>query len=87
MFSRRSSGCCGFRPAFRPWQRAAEGYRRSERSRASDPGSGVEWGRAYSRSLFASLEGQRVVTAVTLVGSPFIPFGNAQVIEVHPKLS
>ena len=32
-------------------------------------------------------KGQRVVTAVTLVGSPFVPFGDAQVIEIHPKLS
>ena len=32
-------------------------------------------------------KGQRVVTAVTLVGSPFIPYGIAQAIEVHPKLS
>ena len=32
-------------------------------------------------------KGQRVVTAVTLVGSPFVPHGAAQVIEVHPKLS
>ena len=32
-------------------------------------------------------KGQRLVTAVTLVGSPFVPFGDAQVIEVHPKLS
>ena len=32
-------------------------------------------------------KGQRVVTAVTLVGSPFVPYGTAQVIEVHPKLS
>ena len=32
-------------------------------------------------------KGQRVVTAVTLVGAPFIPFGTAQAVEVHPKLS
>ena len=32
-------------------------------------------------------KGQRIVTAVSLVGSPFIPFGTAQVIEVHPKIS
>ena len=32
-------------------------------------------------------KGQRVVTAVTLVGSPFVPYGIAQIIEVHPKLS
>ena len=32
-------------------------------------------------------KGQRTITAVTLVGSPFIPYGVAQVIEVHPKLS
>ena len=32
-------------------------------------------------------KGQRVVTAISLVGSPFIPYGAAQVIEVHPKLS
>ena len=32
-------------------------------------------------------KGQRVVTAISLVGSPFIPHGAAQVIEVHPKLS
>ena len=32
-------------------------------------------------------KGQRVVTAVTLVGSPFIPHGIAQAVEVHPKLS
>ena len=32
-------------------------------------------------------KGQRVVTAVTLVGSPFIPYGVSQVVEVHPKLS
>ena len=32
-------------------------------------------------------KGQRLVTAVTLVGSPFVPFGDAQVIEIHPKLS
>ena len=32
-------------------------------------------------------KGQRVVTAVTLIGSPFIPYGTAQAIEVHPKLS
>ena len=32
-------------------------------------------------------KGQRSVTAVTLVGSPFIPHGVAQVKEVHPKLS
>ncbi len=32
-------------------------------------------------------EGQRVVTAVMLCGSPFVPYGTSQVIEVHPKLS
>ena len=32
-------------------------------------------------------KGQRVITAVSLVGSPFIPYGTAQVVEVHPKLS
>ena len=32
-------------------------------------------------------KGQRVVTAVTLVGSPFVPYAADQVIEVHPKLS
>lgn len=32
-------------------------------------------------------KGQRVVTAVSLVGSPFIPYGTSQVVEVHPKLS
>ena len=32
-------------------------------------------------------KGQRVVTAVTLVGSPFVPHGTAQVVEVHPKIS
>ena len=31
-------------------------------------------------------KGQRVVTAISLVGSPFIPFGVAQVAEIHPKL-
>ena len=32
-------------------------------------------------------KGQRVVTAVTLVGSPFIPHGIAQVVQFHPKIS
>lgn len=32
-------------------------------------------------------KGQRVITALTLVGSPFIPYGTAQAIEFHPKLS
>ena len=32
-------------------------------------------------------KGQRVITALTLVGSPFVPYGTAQVIEFHPKLS
>ena len=32
-------------------------------------------------------QGQRVVTAVSLVGSPFVPYGAAQVVEVHPKIS
>ena len=32
-------------------------------------------------------KGQRVVTAVTIIGSPFIPYGAAQVIEVNPKIS
>ncbi|MDE2783789.1 MAG: phage major capsid protein [Gemmatimonadota bacterium] len=32
-------------------------------------------------------KGQRVITAVTLVGSPFIPYGTSQVVEIHPKLS
>lgn len=32
-------------------------------------------------------KGQRVVTAVSLVGSPFVPYGTAQVVEVHPKLA
>ena len=32
-------------------------------------------------------KGQRIVTAVTMVGSPFVPYGTAQVIEVHPKIS
>ena len=32
-------------------------------------------------------QGQRVVTAVTLVGSPFVPYGASQVVEIHPKLS
>ena len=32
-------------------------------------------------------KGQRVITAVSLVGSPFVPYGTAQVVEVHPKLS
>ena len=32
-------------------------------------------------------KGQRVVTAITLVGSPFVPYGASQVVEVHPKLS
>ena len=34
-----------------------------------------------------ALKGQRVVTAVSLVGSPHIPYGVAQVVEFHPKLS
>lgn len=32
-------------------------------------------------------KGQRVVTAVSLLSSPFIPYGSSQVKEVHPKLS
>ena len=32
-------------------------------------------------------KGRRIVTATTLVGSPFIPYGTAQVVEVHPKIS
>ena len=32
-------------------------------------------------------KGQRIVTAVSLVGSPFIPHGASQVKEVHPKLA
>lgn len=32
-------------------------------------------------------KGQRVVTAVSLVSDPFVPYGAAQVKEVHPKLS
>ena len=32
-------------------------------------------------------KGQRIITAVTQVGSPFIPYGTAQVIEVNPKIS
>ena len=31
--------------------------------------------------------GQRVITAVSLIGSPFIPYGASQVKELHPKLS
>lgn len=31
--------------------------------------------------------GKRIVTAVSLVGSPFIPYGASQAVEVHPKLS
>ena len=31
-------------------------------------------------------KGQRVITAVTLVGSPFVPYGVEQIVEVHPKL-
>ena len=32
-------------------------------------------------------KGQRVVTAVLQYGTPFVPYGVAQVIEVHPKIS
>ena len=32
-------------------------------------------------------EGQRLVTALSLVGSPFIPYTTSQVKEIHPKLS
>ena len=32
-------------------------------------------------------KGQRIVTAVSLVGSPFIPYGVAQVVAFTPKLS
>ena len=32
-------------------------------------------------------KGQRVITALSLVGSPFVPYGTAQVVEVHPKHS
>ena len=32
-------------------------------------------------------DGHRFVTAVALVGSPFVPYGTSQVVEVHPKLS
>ena len=32
-------------------------------------------------------KGGRRITAVMLVGSPFLPFGVSQVIQVHPKLS
>ena len=32
-------------------------------------------------------KGQRVVTAVSLVGSPFVPYGVSQAVEIHPKLS
>lgn len=32
-------------------------------------------------------KGQRTITAVTLVGSPFVPYGTAQAVEIHPKLS
>ena len=31
-------------------------------------------------------KGQRLITAVLLFGSPFIPYGAKQVIELHPKL-
>ena len=31
--------------------------------------------------------GKRVITAVTLVGAPFIPYGTSQAVEIHPKLS
>ena len=32
-------------------------------------------------------KGQRLVTAVSLVGDPFIPYGTSQVIETHPKIA
>ena len=32
-------------------------------------------------------KGYRIITAVSLVGSPFVPYGTAQVVEFHPKLS
>ena len=32
-------------------------------------------------------KGQRVITAISLIGSPFIPYGTAQVVETHPKIS
>ena len=32
-------------------------------------------------------KGQRVITAVSQVGAPFIPYGTSQVVEIHPKLS
>lgn len=32
-------------------------------------------------------KGQRVVTAVLLAGSPFVPYGAAQVVEINPKIS
>ena len=32
-------------------------------------------------------KGQRVITAVSLIGAPFIPYGAAQVKEFHPKIS
>ena len=35
----------------------------------------------------SAAKGQRVLTAVLQVGSPFVPYGVAQVIEVHPKIS
>ncbi len=32
-------------------------------------------------------KGQRIVTAVMLAGSPFVPYSTSQVVEIHPKLS
>ena len=32
-------------------------------------------------------KGQRIVTAVMLAGSPFVPYGTSQVAELHPKLA
>lgn len=32
-------------------------------------------------------KGQRVVTAVSLIGSPFVPYGAAQVKEIHPQVT
>ena len=46
--------------------------------------SGVE---LISDPYTQAAKGQRIVTAVMLCGSPFVPYGTSQVVEVHPKLS
>ena len=78
----------GFDPSSGQGEQRPEGASRPDRATSTDHRPNLEGRGIDRRSVHGRAgKGQRLVTAVTLVGSPFVPYGTAQVIEVQSRRS